>query len=418
MSWKETNVMDERLKFVAGYLRGELNMTRLCEQFGVSRRTGYKWLNRYASDGVTALVDKSRRPHNNPHAVTPEVVRLLTDCRKEHPFWGPKKLLALLELSYPGLDLPVPSTVSALLKKHGLSKPRKRAARTSDPYTQPFLGYDRPNAVWCADFKGHFRTGDKKRCYPLTITDGFSRFIIRCDALKLQQSGPSAEVFESAFKEYGLPDAIRTDNGPPFSSVSPAGLSVLAVWWTKLGIRHERIEPGHPEQNGRHERMHRTLKAETAKPPRGSLRAQQRAFDEWRREFNEIRPHESIGMVPPATIYKPSPRLYVGEAPDPEYSSTFIPKRVTRAGDIRFAGADWYISWNLRYELVGLKPVSDGTWLVTFGPLEVGIIDVRNLRKRRGVSHRPMSRMQPMPKRPPERLLLTAGALKETERQQ
>ena len=284
--------MDERVKFIAAYLRGELSISRLCTTFGVSRKTAYKWIARYASGGVAELLDRSRRPQSNPNAMSREVTSLVVSMRKQHPFWGPKKLLAVLGPAYPGLKLPATSTVGHLLSRHGLARPR-RSVRRSTPYGQPFLGYDKPNAVWCGDFKGHFRLGDRSRCHPLTISDGFSRFLLRCEGLRKERHDPTRAVFEQAFRKYGLPDAMRTDNGAPFSSLAIGGLSRLSVWWIKLGIRPERIAPGHPEQNGRPERMHRTLKAETAKPARQDLFAQQAAFDLWRKEYSEVRPHEA-----------------------------------------------------------------------------------------------------------------------------
>jgi transposase InsO family protein len=366
--------MDERVKFIAAYLRGELSLSRLSSTFGVSRKTAYKWIARYASGGVAELLNRSRRPLSNPNAMSREVASLVVSMRKQHPFWGPKKLLAVLGPAYPGLKLPAMSTVGHLLARHGLARPR-RTIRRSTPYGQPFLGYDKPNAVWCADFKGHFRLGDRTRCHPLTISDGFSRYLLRCEGLRKARHDPSQVAFEQTFREYGLPDAMRTDNGAPFSSLAIGGLSRLSVWWIKLGIRPERIAPGHPEQNGRHERMHRTLKAETAKPPKQDLFAQQDAFDIWRKEYNEVRPHEALGQEPPAKYYEPSPRRYPDEAPDPEYPPDFETKRINHAGSLQFERCKLQVSWCLAGELVGLEELDDGKWLLHFGPHALAIFD-------------------------------------------
>ena len=285
--------MNERVKFIAAMLEANESFTELCERFGISRKQGYKWKERYESGGVDALQDRSRAPKTHPHVVTEPLVELIVQARRKHPRWGPRKLLVILARQYPTMEFPVASTVGEILRKRGLVGPKRRRLRNS-PYPDALGGYDRPNAIWCADFKGHFPVNGE-RCNPLTISDGFSRYLLCCRSLKSTVSEPVRVTFESVFREFGLPDAIRTDNGPPFSSLAPGGLSRLAVWWIRLGIRHERFMPGRPDQNGRHERMHSTLKAETARPPRSSFRAQQRAFDAFRDEYNRVRPHEALG---------------------------------------------------------------------------------------------------------------------------
>jgi transposase InsO family protein len=366
--------MDERVKFIAAYLRGEISVSRLCATFGVSRKTAYKWISRYASGGVSELVDRSRRPRCNPNEMSREVASLILSMRKQHPFWGPKKLLAVLSPAYPGLHLPATSTVGHLLARHGLTRPRRPHRRTA-PYGQPFIGYDKPNAVWCADFKGHFRLLDRTRCHPATISDGYSRYLLKCEALRFPRYEPTRQVFEQAFQEYGLPDAIRTDNGPPFASTTLGGLSHLAVWWIRLGIRPERIEPGHPEQNGRHERMHRTLKTETTKPVRLDHTAQQASFDTWRKEYNELRPHEALGQKAPATFYAPSARLYPAELPEPQYPAHFETRRVNGAGNVLWQGHKYYAGWCLPHQTVGLEELDDGKWLLHFGEHALAIVD-------------------------------------------
>ena len=368
--------MDERVKFIAAYLRGEMVVSRLCDAFGVSRKTAYKWIDRYSEGGVAELVERSRRPHSHPNAMSPEVESLIIATRKEHAFWGPKKLLAVLRTSYPGLILPATSTIGHLLARRGLSHPH-RTPRRSSPYGQPFLGYDKPNAVWCADFKGHFRLIDRTRCHPLTISDGFSRYLIKVEALRHPRFQFVKPVFEQTFQEFGLPDAIRTDNGPPFSSLTLAGLSHLAVWWIRLGIRPERIKPGRPDQNGRHERMHRTLKHEAVGPDRYEFAEQQKRFDIWRKEYNEVRPHEALGQKPPAQLYYPSPRPYPAELPEPTYPAHFEPKRISHSGCLFLGHYKYYLSWSLERELVGLEETSDGNWTVHFGPHALAVVDTK-----------------------------------------
>jgi transposase InsO family protein len=372
MPWLTTNPMDERVKFIAAYLRGELSVSRLCEAFGVSRKTAYKWITRYAAGGVAELLERSRRPRSNPRSTSREVVSLVVAMRKEPPFWGPKKLLAMIGTAYPGLRLPATSTVGHLLAHHGMTRPRRSIRRTT-PYGQPFLGYDKPNAVWCGDFKGHFRLADRTRCHPLTISDGYSRYVLRCEALRHPRHDPTRVVFEQAFREHGLPDAIRTDNGPPFASTTLGGLSKLSVWWIRLGIRPERIAPGRPEQNGRHERMHRTLKAEATKPVRLDLATQQARFDEWRK----VRPHEALGQKTPASYYEPSPRCFPAELPDLAYPPNFETRRVNKSGFILFESHKFYLSWCLPEQVVGLEELDDGKWLVHFGPHALAVIDAR-----------------------------------------
>jgi transposase InsO family protein len=372
--------MNERVKFLADYLKREVSFSELCERFDVSRKTGYKWVRRYEVGGVENLVDRSRAPLTHSQQVSDEVVEAVIAARRKHPRWGPRKLLVVLQRQQPTLFLPAASTVGDILRRNGLvGRPRRRVR--SAPYAERLRAYERPNAVWCADFKGHFPV-DEQRCHPLTITDGFSRYLIRCEALKRPLSEPSKRIFESAFREYGLPDAIRTDNGAPFSTLAPGGLSRLAVWWIRLGVRPERIMPGRPDQNGRHERMHRTLKAETTRPPRASFRAQQRAFDDFCQEYNQVRPHEAIGQATPASLYEPSFRPYPKKLPEPEYPGHYRVERVYPNGVISLAATQWYLSHCLAGEFVGLEEVDDQRWTVHFGPIEIGLLDVRNAKRR------------------------------------
>jgi putative transposase len=380
MSWRKTDVMSERVKFIAAYLDGEASFTELCVDFGISRKTGYKWVERYEAGGINSMHDLSRAPKNHPHAVRDDVVDLIVAARKKHPRWGPRKLLVIIARHHPRLDLPVASTAGEILKRHGLVGSKKRKRRSS-PYGDRLAGYDRPNAIWCADFKGHFPV-DGKRCHPLTISDGYSRFLLRCKAMPRPLSTPSLAVFESAFREFGLPDAIRTDNGPPFSSLAPGGLSRLAIWWIKLGIRPERIMPGRPDQNGRHERMHSTLKAETAKPPRSTFRAQQHAFDRFRDEYNHVRPHEALGQDVPNSLFCTSTRKYPSKLLELEYPSHFKTAVTYPNGLVSFLSTQWYISGCLKSETVGLEEMADDRWKVYFGPVLLGLLDGRRARER------------------------------------
>jgi transposase InsO family protein len=339
MPWARTDWMFERVKFIAAYLEAETSFSELCLDFGISRKTGYKWVRRYDAEGVEALVDRSRAPHADSHEVPGEVIEAVLSSRRRHPRWGPLKLRVVLGRQQPKLALPAASTIGDILKRPGWVRPRRRIRRSS-LYGERLRQYAAPNAVWCADFKGCFPVAGE-RCHPLTISDGYSRYLLRCQGLRRPLTGYAKQVFASAFREYGLPDAIRTDNGAPFSTLAPAGLSRLAVWWLRLGIRPERIQPGRPDQNGRHERMHSTLKAETAKPPRSSFRAQQGAFDRFRSEYNEERPHEALGQQTPATLYRPSPRLYPRELPELAYPAHFETRMAYPNGVISFGATPW-----------------------------------------------------------------------------
>ena len=376
MPWNETEPMNERVKFIARYLANDEPLTVLCEESGISRKTGYKWIERYEAGGVAALSDQSRAPRSHPHAVVPEVVERIVTVRRRHPRWGPRKVLAILRRHEPTRTWPAASTVGDILRHHGLVR-RRRRRRCSEPYGERLADYTAPNAIWCADFKGHFPVGEA-RCHPLTIMDGFSRYLLRCQGLPRPLTAPVQTVFESAFREFGLPDGIRTDNGPPFSTLAAGGLSRLAVWWIRLGIRPERILPGRPDQNGRHERMHSTLKAETARPPCQSLRAQQRSFDAFRQEYNYERPHEALTYDTPASRYQSSPRVFPRRIPEPEYPAHFHVERAYPNGVISFRGTQWYLTACLAGEVVGLEEVSNDRWAVHFGPIELGVLDVRD----------------------------------------
>jgi len=377
MPWKETCPMDERLKFIADCLKDEWSLSDLCQYYGISRKSGYKWLARYQAEGPSGLHDRSRAPNHHPNAVQKMIQDRIVAFRAEHPHWGPRKLVHRLRQLEPDTRWPAPSTVGEILKRHGLTVPRRRKRRTP-PYAQPFREGLHPNDVWCADFKGWFRTQCGTRIDPLTISDAVSRYLLRCQALMRPTRTTAQAVFTAAFQEFGLPAAIRTDNGVPFASTGLGGLSRLSVWWLRLGILPERIRPGHPEENGRHERMHRTLKQATAKPPRATPKAQQQTFDRFRTEYNQERPHEALDMQTPAQHYQPSPRPFPARLPEIEYPSGYLVRRVRSNGQIRWQGRLIFVSEVLIGHRVGLIEVDNGTWRLDFGALKLALSDDKN----------------------------------------
>ena len=380
MPWKETCQVQERLKLIMEIEKGEKPIALLCREYQISRQTAYKWLARHRQDPCAlSLEDQSRRPLHHPDELDGERVDLIARARRTWPHWGPRKLRIKLRDVWPDQKLPSASTIGRVLKRIGLTHPRKRRRRTP-PYTHPFAKCRAPNQLWCIDFKGQFRTGDGSVCYPLTITDAFSRFLLRCQIVGQPDTAETRWVLESAFREYGLPQAIRSDNGPPFASTGLGGLTELSAWLIRLGIRLERIEPGKPQQNGRHERMHLTLKRETASPARHSLAAQQRAFDRFRSEFNQQRPHEALGFATPASVYAPSARLFPERLGRELYPFDVERALVDKHGFIRWAERRVRIGAALRHELVELRPASRKRWAISFGPVLLGYFDERRWR--------------------------------------
>lgn len=373
MPWREVCPMNEKMRFIAELMAEEESMAALCDEYGVSRKTGYKWLARYEQHGAAGLMERSHAPQVVPWAITQAQAEAIVGVRREHPSWGPKKLRAKLLARAPSQRWPAPSTIGELLHRQGLSQPRKRR-RHAVPSPSPLNPAVTANDVWCADFKGWFRTGDGARCDPLTATDAFSRYLLGCRVTPPTHAGCRSR-FERLFREYGLPRAIRSDNGAPFASLAAGGLSRLSVWWVKLGITPQRIAPGQPQQNGRHERMHKTLKAECANPPAPSLREQQRRFDRFRAEFNHERPHEALGQTVPAAHYAPSPRPYPARLEDPAYPPGFDLRRVRSNGEIKWQGELLFIAEPLIGEVVGLSENTDGDAEVYFGPVRLGVID-------------------------------------------
>jgi transposase InsO family protein len=381
--------MDERMKFIADCLRGELPMMALCEQYGISRKTGYKWLGRYRADPEGGLADRSRAPHHPAQGIDEAVAAAIVELRQQHPYWGPRKLLVKLEQRYPEQRRPAASTVGNLLRREGLSRPR-RQRRRAPPLTTPLVHAQAANDVWCADFKGWFRTARGERCDPLTISDAHSRFLIECRIVAPTTEGV-LPCFEQAFRTYGLPRALRTDNGPPFATTGAGGLSRLSVEWVKLGIKLERITPGKPQENGRHERMHRTLKEDTTKPPAASVEEQQARFARFRETYNCERPHEALGLDVPAAHYSPSPRPYRVQLEDPWYDADHAVRRVRQCGTIKWGGEQIFISNSLVGELVGVAETGAGDWIVRFADIDLGTIDRRTRRLRRFSAARPGS---------------------------
>jgi len=373
LPWKETCAMKERLKMVSLYETGRYTVTELARDFKVSRKTAHKWLGRFADEGISGLNERSRAPHRRPRATPDEVVLAVVRAKQAHPTWGPAKLCPRPEEG-PQIaqEWPAVSTRGRILGLYGLVTRRKRRRRAS-PWFQPFIGADRPNNVWCADFKGWIRTGDGTRCDPLTVSDACTRMLLGCEILPKPDYAHVQPVFERIFREYGLPLAIRTDNGPPFASVGAGGLSPLSVWWVKLGIMPERIQPGHPEQNGRHERLHRTLKQEVMSPPAETPQAQQEECDTFISVYNTMRPHEALGQVPPASLYALSPRPYPDCLGDMEYHPLTQVRRVRSNGQIRWHGELVFVSEALVGELVGITEDKDG-WLVSFGAIPLGLL--------------------------------------------
>ena len=374
LTWKQTDPESEQIRFIERWQEGRVTSVELCRQFSVSRKTGYKRARRYEAYGWEGLGDWSRAPRHHPNRTPREVAERLIAAKQAHPTWGPKKLVAWLRVAEPESPLPSPSTAGDILDRTGLVRRRKRR-RHAAPWSQPFAAADGPNDVWSIDLKGWFRTGDGVRINPLTVQDAASRYLLACRGLN-RPNGPQARrVLERAFREYGLPLAIRTDNGTPFASVGLGSLSPLAVWWVKLGIIPERIEPGHPEQNGRLERLHRTLKAETASPPQTTSKGQQRAFDTFRQTYNSERPHEALGQQPPDQHYSPSSRSYPRRVSSPEYEVGVTVRQVRTNGEIKWKGDKIYLSESLRGEPVGLAPQDERYWTVRFGPLVIGLLD-------------------------------------------
>jgi putative transposase len=369
--------MDQRRRFVLEWRSGSMSRTAQCQLYGVSRQTGYKWTRRFAGTlEWSALEEFSRRPHSSPWATPSRLVQLILSQRRQFPRWGPVPIRKRLQTLWPQLPWPAASTVGAILKRHGLVAARRRRYRVP-PRSRPFSACREPNDVWCADFKGQFQTGDGRWCYPLTVMDAASRYLLACVAFHAPTLENVRAIFVELFRKYGLPKAIRSDNGEPFASVSAAaGLTQLSAWWARLGIALERIDPGKPQQNGRHERMHLTLKLDTCSPPRRSLGWQQRAFDRFRRIYNHERPHQALDLATPASLYHPSSRRMPEELPPLQYPFSDC-HRIKADGSIRWRRRNFFISSSLAGEVIGLNTLDSRHIQVAFAGLLLGLIDTQ-----------------------------------------
>jgi putative transposase len=376
MPWYETNPMKERMRFIREVSGGLRSFSEVCERFGISRKTGYKWLQRYGNDGPDGLQDRSHRPHFCPHATNSEVLQAAFEMRRRRPRWGAPKIRARLQVLRPDWHVPAARVLHKHLQRAGLvvkkrrNRPRPHPGRPTAPFTEP-------NAIWSADYKGQFKMKNGRYCYPLTVQDGFSRYLLACQAVDGTTYDAARQVFTRLFREFGMPRRIRTDNGSPFSSALALGrLSRLSVWWVRLGILPDFTEPASPQQNGRHERMHKDLKADACIPSAGNRAAQQRRFNAFRDDFNHIRPHEALDQKPPASSYQPSSRSFPNKIPPLEYPAHFETRKVSTNGGIRWH-SDWInVSHLLGGEYIGLEEVAVGVWAVYFGPVFLGWLHI------------------------------------------
>ncbi|MGH7602366.1 MAG: integrase core domain-containing protein [Gemmatimonadaceae bacterium] len=369
--------MSQREEFVRLVHQRRHPITELCVAFGISEKTGHKWLSRFHEQGIFGLADRSHAPHLAAHQISPKVRRQITRLRSEHPTWGARKLRVVLARSSPEITWPAPSTIGELLRREGLIHRTRRTryakTRAGAPLDSGLTLATAPNDVWTTDFKGEFRLSPGPYCYPLTVLDAQSRYLLGCTALLSTATVPVKVVFTRLFESFGLPAVIRSDNGVPFAnSLSLGRLSTLSVWWIRLGIRPERITPGHPQQNGQHERMHKTLKAEATRPASASLRAQQARFDRFRREYNSLRPHEALGQREPASLYKSSPRSFPKQLLPIEYLAHLEVRSVGGNGMVTWQGRKFWLTKALSGENVSLEETDEETWTVNFGPLTLG----------------------------------------------
>ncbi|WP_200952257.1 IS481 family transposase [Caulobacter sp. Root655] len=366
--------MDERIRFMGDWLGGEVSRTELCELYGISRKTGYKWAERYEAAGIAGLAERSRAPLDHGRATAADLVEKIVDLRRARPTWGPRKIMAKLGMLHPDLAWPSHSTAHEILKRAGLVSGR-RLRRRPPPYPGVLTAAQEPNHVWAVDHKGWIVLGDGGRCEPLTLADTYSRFLLAASAGSSIRADQAKPVMERAFRTYGLPRVIRSDNGQPFASTGATGLTRLSVWWIKLGIHPERITPGRPQQNGRLERLHRTL-LEAMRPAARTRTAQARRLDAFRHDYNHERPHQALGQTPPANFYAPSPRQMPSRLADPDYPAGMITRRVRPNGEIRLRGASVHISSALAGEGVGVEQTEQG-WCVWFYQEPIGLLDHR-----------------------------------------
>lgn len=367
-------MLEEREQFILDWRDGQRNVTALCGLYGISRKTGYKWLERYHAHGIEGLTDRSRAPHSQPQRTPDTIRKRVLESRRAHPTWGARKLRAWLERREPEVEWPAASTIGELLREAGLVQPRRRARRLpalTTARTEP----EYPNHVWTVDYKGHFRLGAGEWCYPLTVVDSYSRYLVGCQAHRKPTFEGARDSLKRLFIDYGLPEVIRSDNGAPFASTALGRLSRLNVWWLRLGIRVEHIAPGRPQQNGRHERLHRTLQAETVEPPAGTRRGQQERFDRFLEQYNQDRPHAALQDQPPGVIYQRSGRDYPARIEPVEYPGHWQVRSVRSDGRIKFQGQVWFLSTALMGERVGLLEVAEDQWQIWFGQRQLAVLD-------------------------------------------
>ncbi len=380
MPWHKTDHVSEREHFLKAWLTGRHSMTALCRAFGISRKTGHKWVYRLKTEGMTDLSDRSRARHQQAHQTPESIAQVLIDTKFAFPDWGPRKVVAYLRNTQPDLSWPAHSTVSEIFARQGLVMHRGNRRYKSSARTAPLSHASEPNRVWSVDFKGDFLLGNQKRCYPLTVFDNYSRYLLDCKGLYSTRTAPVIAAFERLFYDYGLPDYLRSDNGSPFASTRIGGLSQFSLWLLKRGVMPERIRPGRPQENGRHERFHRSLKAAVCKPPKGDLSAQQRAFNHYQFSYNNYRPHEALNDTPPAQHYTRSPRIYTGEEQEFHYPDHYVIRKVRSDGNMKWKQLPIYVANLLAGEYIGLEPIDDGCWMTYISTLKLGILDERQKR--------------------------------------
>lgn len=376
MPWMETCSMQQRIEFIQAVLHSQRSFSDLCERFGISRVTGYKWLHRFEVEGLGGLSDRSRARHTQAHCTPHRIQDLIVACKKDHQWWGPRPVMDHLRRTKPDERWPSDSTAGEILKRNNLVEPRKPRQRVP-PFSQPLSHAIEPNDVWSIDFKGQREMGNGRLCYPLTISDNTSRYLLACKGMYAIYLPPVKACCERVFREYGLPRAIRHDNGYPFASTGLGGLTQLSVWLIKLEVLPERIEPGKPQQNPRHERMHRTLESAAFNPPRAHMAAQQRAFDQFRQEYNELRSHRALKRQTPASCHEPSSRLFPSKPPKIKYPDHFLVRKVRPSGEIKWRGQSIYATQQLAGEHIGLEPMDNNLYRFYFGILALGILDER-----------------------------------------
>ncbi|WP_414728737.1 DDE-type integrase/transposase/recombinase [Zhongshania aliphaticivorans] len=380
MPWHKTDHVSEREHFLKAWLTGRHSMTALCRAFGISRKTGHKWVYRLKTEGMTDLSDRSRARHQQTHQTPESITQTLINTKFAFPDWGPRKVVAYLRNTQPDSCWPAHSTVSEIFARQGLVKHRGNRRYKSPARTAPLSHASEPNRVWSVDFKGDFLLGNQKRCYPLTVFDNYSRYLLDCKGLYSTHTAPVIAAFERLFYDYGLPDYLRSDNGSPFASTRIGGLSQFSLWLLKRGVMPERIRPGQPQENGRHERFHRSLKAAVCKPPKGDLSAQQRAFNHYQFSYNNYRPHEALNDTPPAQHYTRSPRIYTGEEQEFHYPDHYVIRKVRSDGNMKWKQLPIYIANLLAGEYIGLEPIDEGCWMTYISTLKLGILDERQKR--------------------------------------